>query len=148
MANTYTSLHYHFTFSTKDREMWIDREWRYRLWEYLGGMIRNMDGYSHEIGGVADNVHLLVSLKPTHMISKFMQEVKKTSSAWVHDELRIPGFAWQDGYAAFTVSASALPKVIAYVKNQEEHHRTKSFRKELEEMLTKSGVAFDPKYLD
>ena len=148
MANTYTSLHYHLTFSTKARETWIDREWRYRLWEYLGGMIRNMGGVSHEIGGVADHVHLLVSLKPTHMLSKVMQEVKKASSVWVHDELRIPGFAWQDGYAAFTVSASALPKVIAYVKNQEEHHRTKSFRQELEEMLTKSGVVFDPKYLD
>ncbi len=111
-------------------------------------MIRNMGGVSHEIGGVADHVHLLVSLKPTHMLSKVMQEVKKASSVWVHDELRIPGFAWQDGYAAFTVSASALPKVIAYVKNQEEHHRTKSFREELEEMLMKSGVVFDPKYLD
>ena len=148
MANTYTSLHYHLTFSTKAREMWIDREWRYRLWEYLGGMIRIMGGVSNEIGGVADHVHLLVSLKPTHMLSKVMQEVKKASSVWVHDELRIPGFAWQDGYAAFTVSASALPKVIAYVKKQEEHHRTKSFREALEEMLMKSGVVFDPKYLD
>ena len=104
MANIYTSLHYYIIFSTKDREMWIDREWRYSLWEYLSG-------HSHEIGGVAVHVHLLVSLKPTQMISKVVQEVKKSSSAWVHDKVRVPGFAWQDGYAAFTVSASALSKV-------------------------------------
>jgi putative transposase len=148
MPNTYTSLHYHIIFSTKNREPWIDREWRYRLWEYLGGTVRNLGGHSHETGGVADHVHLLVSLKPTQMISKVMQEVKKSSSMWVHDELRISGFAWQDGYAAFTVSASVLPKVLSYVQNQEEHHRTRTFREELEELLTKSGVVFDPKYLD
>lgn len=116
--------------------------------KYLVGTVRNLGGHSHEIGGVSDHVHLLLSLKPTQMISKVMQEVKKSSSKWVHDELHIPGFAWQDGYAAFTVSVSVMPKVLAYVQNQEEHHRTRTFREELEELLTKSGVVFDPKYLD
>ena len=74
--------------------------------------------------------------------------MKKSSSGWVHDELRIQGFAWQDGYAAFTVSASALPRVVAYVRDQEKHHQTMNFREELEMLLRKSGVKFDPKYLD
>lgn len=148
MPNTYTSLHYHVFFSTRNREPWLAQEWRYRLWEYLGGCMRNLGGHSHEVGGVSDHVHLVFSLKPTQMISKVMQEIKKSSSAWVHDELRIPGFAWQDGYTAITVSPSALERVIAYVSNQEEHHRTKAFREEMEEFLSKSGVAFDPKYLD
>ena len=148
MPNTYTSLHYHFVFSTRNRERWIAPEWRYRLFEYLGGTLRGMGGHSHEIGGVADHVHLVVSLKPTHTVSKVLQELKKNSSSWVHDELHIPGFAWQDGYAAFTVSASALPDVVAYARDQEEHHRTRSFREELELLLKKSGVSFDPKYLD
>ncbi len=148
MPNTYTSLHYHIVFSTRNREPWISREWRPRLFEYLGGTLRGMDAHSHEVGGVADHVHLVVSLKPTHMIAKVLQELKKASSMWVHEEMHVPEFAWQDGYAAFTVSASVLPEVVAYVRGQEEHHRTRSFREELEIMLRKSGVSFEPKYLD
>jgi putative transposase len=140
MPNTYTSLHYHIVFSTKNRTP--------RLFEYLGGTLRGLGAHAHETGGVADHVHLVLSLKPTHMIAKVLQELKKASSAWVHEEMRVPDFAWQDGYAAFTVSASALPEVVAYVHGQEEHHRTRSFREELEIMLKKSGIHFDPKYLD
>ncbi|MDB6003231.1 MAG: Transposase like protein [Prosthecobacter sp.] len=148
MPNTYTSLHYHIVFSTRNREPWISRKWRQRLFEYLGGAQRGMDAHSHEVGGVADHVHLVFSLKPTHMISKVLQELKKASSGWVHEEMHVSEFAWQDGYAAFTVSASALPEVVAYVRGQEEHHRTRSFREELEIMLRKSGVSYEPKYLE
>ncbi len=148
MPNTYTSLHYHIIFSTRNREPWFTKELRPRLFEYLGGTIRGLGGHSHEVGGVSDHVHLAVSLKPTHTISKVLQELKKNSSAWIHEELKIPSFAWQDGYAAFTVSASVLPDVVAYVREQEEHHRTRSFREELEMMLKKSGVSFDQGYLD
>jgi putative transposase len=77
-----------------------------------------------------------------------LQELKRNSSAWVHKELLIPDFGWQDGYAAFTVSSSGLPAVVKYVHDQEEHHRTRNFGEELEILLKKSGVAFDPKYLD
>ena len=148
MPNTFTSLHYHIFFSTKNREPWIAKEYRDRLWEYLGGTIRGLGGHPHQIGGVADHVHLAMGLKPTHSVSKVMQELKKASSSWVHDELRLPGFAWQDGYTALTVSASVLPKLVDYVANQEQHHRRKTFREEMEEFLRKAGVKFDPKYLD
>jgi REP-associated tyrosine transposase len=148
MPNTFTSFHYHVVFSTKNREPWLAKEWRHRLFEYLGGSIRGLHGHPHEVGGISDHVHLAVSLKPTHMVSKVLQELKKNSSRWVRQELHVQNFAWQDGYAAFTVGTSALPKVVAYVQNQEEHHRTRSFREELELLLKKSGVSFDPKYLD
>jgi putative transposase len=148
MPNTYTSLHYHIFFSTKNREPWIAKECRDRLWEYLGGTVRGLGGHPNQIGGVADHVHLVVSLKPTHSIAKVLQDLKKGSSAWIHNELRIPGFAWQDGYTALTVSASVLPKLVEYIVNQEPHHRHKTFRDELEEFLRKAGVKFDPKYLD
>jgi putative transposase len=118
------------------------------LWEYLGGTIRGLGGHPHQIGGVADHVHLAVGLKPTHSLAKVLQDLKKRSSVWVHDELRIPGFAWQDGYTALTVSASVLPKLVKYIVNQEAHYRHKTFRDELEEFLRKAGVKFDPKYLD
>ena len=148
MPSTYLSLHYHIVFGTKDRVPFINPEWRDRLHEYLGGTVRGLGGFPEGVGGVADHVHLLVGLKATHCLADFMRELKKASSVWVHDEIRLDSFAWQEGYAAFTVSATARDAVKTYIANQEEHHRVKSFREELIEMLERAGVEYDPKYLD
>jgi REP element-mobilizing transposase RayT len=148
MASTYLSLHYHLVFSTKNREALIAPEWRARLYDYLGGTIRGLGGFPEGVGGVADHVHLLVGLKATSCISDVMRELKKASSAWVHDEIGLRTFAWQEGYAAFTVSATSRDGVKQYIASQEEHHRLKSFREELLEMLGKAGIQYDPKYLD
>jgi REP element-mobilizing transposase RayT len=147
MPSTHTSLHYHLVFSTKQREPWIDTNWRAELHAYLGGIVKGLGGHPEGIGGVADHVHLLVSLKPTTCLSDFMRDLKKSSSVWVK-ESRLRDFQWQEGYAAFTVSASARESVQRYIASQEEHHRVKSFREELVEFLKKSGVSYDPKYLD
>jgi putative transposase len=147
MPSTYTSLHYHLVFSTKNREPIIDPGWRTDLHSYLGGIVKGLDGLPQGIGGVADHVHLLVSLKPTTSIADFMRELKKSSSAWVKESKR-SAFQWQEGYAAFSVSASVRESVQRYIACQEEHHRVKSFREELAEFLEKSGVAYDPRYLD
>ncbi len=77
-----------------------------------------------------------------------MRELKKASSMWAHDEIRLPAFAWQEGYAAITVSPSSLEEVRRYIENQKEHHRERSFRDELKIMLQRSGVKFDERYLD
>jgi REP element-mobilizing transposase RayT len=123
MASTYLSLHYHLVFATKNREAVIAPEWRSRLHEYLGGTISGLGGVSQRVGGVADHVHLLVGLKATHCLADILRELKKASSAWVHEKIGLRNFAWQEGYAAFTVSAPARPAVQQYIVNQEEHHR-------------------------
>ncbi len=148
MPSTHTSLHYHLVFATKDRQPLIAPDWRPRLHEYLGGTVRGLGGVPQGIRGVADHVHLLVALKPTHCLSDFMRELKKASSVWVAQEIPLPSFRWQEGYGAFTVSASAREAVQAYIANQEQHHRAKSFREELVEFLEKSGVEYDARYLD
>ena len=148
MSSTYLSLHYHLVFSTKDRQPTIEDVWRPRLHDYLGGTIRGLGGFPQEIGGVQDHVHILVGLKATHRLSDFMRELKKASSAWVHDQLGHSEFAWQEGYAAFTVSATSRDSVVKYIANQPEHHRHRSFREELIELLARAGVEYDPKYLD
>ena len=148
MPSTYLSLHYHLVFGTKNRMPLIEAAWQLRLHEYLGGTIRGLGGFPQEGGGVADHVHLLVGLKATHCLADVMRELKKASSAWVHDELGILGFAWQEGYAAFTVSATAREAVRSYIARQEEHHRVRSFREEVVEMLEKAGITYDPKFLD
>ncbi len=95
-----------------------------------------------------DHVHLLVGLKATHSLADVVRELKKASSVWVHEQIGVPTFAWQIGYAAFTVSANIREAVERYIANQAEHHRTKSFREELIEMLDRAGIVYDPKYLD
>ena len=148
MPSTYLSLHYHLVFGTKDRVPLIEAAWRLRLHEYLGGTIRGLGGFPQEVGGVADHVHLLVGLKATRCLADVMRELKKASSVWVHDELGISAFAWQEGYAAFTVSATAREAVRSYIAKQEDHHRVRSFREEVVEMLEKAEIAYDPKFLD
>jgi putative transposase len=148
MPSTYLSLHYHLVFSTKDRAPLIEPSWRSRLHEYLGGTVAGLEGFPQGVGGMADHVHLLVSLKATHCLADFMRELKKASSAWVHDEIGMQRFAWQGGYAAFTVSPSVRSEVQSYIARQEVHHRKKSFREELVELLKKTGVEYDTRYLD
>jgi REP element-mobilizing transposase RayT len=145
--STFLSLHYHFVFSTKNREGVIAPAWRGRLHDYIGGTMRNLGGVSEGVGGVADHVHVLARLRATHCVADFMRDVKAGASAWVHDEIGARGFAWQDGYAAFTVSATAVVSVQRYIAGQEEHHRTRTFNEELAEFLAKAGVEYNPKFL-
>ncbi|MEX2172518.1 MAG: IS200/IS605 family transposase [Pirellulales bacterium] len=147
MPSTHTCLLYHIVFATKNRDPVLSKDWQDRLHEYLGGAVRGMGGVPQGVGGVADHVHLLVALKPTHCLADFMRELKKASSTWVATTF-IEGFHWQEGYAAFTVSASARAAVQDYIAGQEEHHRHKSFREELIEFLQKSGIEYDERYLD
>ncbi len=146
--STYASLHYHIVFSTKFRTNFIHCSWAERLHEYLGGITKSLDGYPQGIGGIEDHVHLLVGLKPTILISDFMRELKKSSSRWVHETIGQSEFGWQEGYSIFSVSATARTSVRKYIANQREHHRVKSFREELVEMLEQAEVSFDPRYLD
>jgi putative transposase len=148
MPSTYISLHYHLIFSTKNRQNLINDGWRDRLFAYLGGIITGLNGVPEGIGGVSDHVHLLVGLKATHCLSDVLRELKKRSSTWIHEQIGLSSFAWQEGYAAFTVGATSRDAVLNYIANQQEHHRTKSFREELIELLTRANISFDLKFLD
>src|ERR1700720_5010620 len=107
MPSTYLSLHYHLVFGKKNRQPFIAPQWRSRLHEYLGGTVAGLGGFPQGVGGIADHVHLLVGLKATHCLADFLRELKKGASGWVHDDLHIRPFAWQEGYSAFTVSPTA-----------------------------------------
>jgi len=128
MANTYTSLHYHVVFSTKDRERWITQDIEQEVWRYLAGVANQQGMQALKIGGLEDHLHLVLALPPTHTVSKAVQLLKGSSSHWIR--LRFPefeAFRWQDGYGAFTVSKSALPATIAYVERQRERHLSRTY---------------------
>jgi REP element-mobilizing transposase RayT len=147
MPSTHVSLHYHLVFSTKNRDPWINPTHRERIHEYIGGTIRGLGGVSHAVGGVADHVHVFAGLRTTHCLADVMRELKSESSAWIHNELRLGGFAWQEDYGAFTVSASHMESVTNYVRHQAEHHRAKTFQDEYVEMLKRGMLKFDEAYL-
>ncbi|MGB8354430.1 MAG: IS200/IS605 family transposase [Chthoniobacteraceae bacterium] len=148
MANTCISLNIHIIFSTKDRTPMINAEWRERLWAYLGGIARENKMRALEIGGVADHVHMLVSLPSTLSMAKAVQLLKGNSSKWINETF--PGnirFQWQEGYGAFSVSSSQIKATVEYIQGQEGHHRKKSFQEEYLAFLKKHGVSYDERYL-
>jgi REP element-mobilizing transposase RayT len=106
MANTYTCLHYHIIFSTKNRERWITPDIEPRLWAYLGGIAReNRLVPLTIVGGIEDHIHLVLNVPPSVALSKALQLLKGGSSKWMHETFpTLRGFGWQDGYGAFTVS--------------------------------------------
>ena len=145
--STFASLHYHIVFSTENRHPTIEDTWLSRLHDYLGGIVKSLDGFPQGIGGIEDHVHLLVGLRPTHCISDFMRELKKSSSNWVHETIDCKKFQWQEGYGIVSVSPTAREQVKAYIANQREHHRAKTYLDEYVEFLNKAGVDYDPRYL-
>ncbi len=147
MPSTHLSLHYHLVFSTKNREGWFNMEQRERIHRYLGGVIRGMDGVAHAVGGTADHVHVFAGLRATHRLADVMREVKADSSSWIHRELGLAGFNWQEGYGAFTISAGHIEKVRQYVLDQESHHRRTTFQEEYIILLRKGLVEYDDRYL-
>lgn len=147
MPSTHLSLHYHLVFSTKDRDPAIVPAWRERLHSFLGGIVGQLDGVPESVGGVADHVHLLVGLGATHRLADVMREMKSVSSRWVHEEIGVRSFAWQEGYGAFTVGAPQCVSVREYIARQEEHHRTRTFQDEYLEFLQRGGVEYDDRYI-
>jgi REP element-mobilizing transposase RayT len=148
MANTYTSLHYHVIFSTKDRERWLVPEIEQRVWEYIGGIARAHRMTALQVGGIEDHIHALVTAPPTIAPFQIAQFLKGDSSKWIHEEFSaLRNFGWQDGYGAFTVSKSNIPAVIQYIQNQREHHRKKTFQEEYLEFLHANNIEYDERYL-
>ena len=148
MANTFTNLLFHIVFSTKHRAPFIREPLRERLYGYMGGILREEGGILLEIGGIPDHVHLLARLKADCSVAEAVRTIKSGSSKWVHQTFpERADFAWQTGYAAFSVSESQVGAVRRYIKNQEEHHARLSFKDELIALLQKHGIEFDERYL-
>ena len=148
MPHSYVSNLVHYIFSTKERFPLIDSELESRLWPYMGGIARDNGMKALAVGGTTDHVHTLLSLPATLSAAKAIQLIKGGSSKWVHDRLpRYRKFAWQDGYGAFSVSASQVKSVISYIDCQKEHHRKKTFEEEFLEFIDRHDVAYDRRYV-
>ena len=148
MTHTYTQLIYQLVWSTKEREALIPPIFQERLYQYMGGTLRQHHAVCLEIDGVEDHVHILAGIPPSVAIAKLIREVKVSSSKWLQrDVLGGRSFAWQEGYGAFSVSRSHMGPIAEYIQNQEQHHKSTSFKDEFLTLLRKNGVEFDERYL-
>jgi REP element-mobilizing transposase RayT len=147
--HSFTSCHLHVVFSTKERRRLITLDLQQRLWPYLGGIARENKIKALCVGGVEDHVHILLSLPSTVAISKAVQLLKGNSSKWIHETFPAQhGFAWQEGYGAFSIGISGVDDTIKYIQSQSEHHRTKLFKEEFVAFLKKHGLEYDEAMLD
>jgi len=148
MSQSFTNLLYHLIFSTKDRRPLITVEYQLHLYDYIGGIIRNLGGISLGIDGVEDHVHVLAKLRPDKALSDVLRVLKCNASGWMHDVFpTLAEFSWQRGYAAFTVSQSNLQQVQRYLARQKEHHSGVSFRDEFILFLKANGIEYDERFI-
>jgi putative transposase len=147
MPQSHASLHCHIVFSTKHRHPWITPDAQPRLFEYIGGILRNNSSRLIAAGGTPDHVHLLASLSRTLAVADALRLIKSNSSGWLHEELGVAHFNWQTGFGAFAVSYSDIDQVTAYLANQEQHHRRATFQEEYLELLRRHDLEWDNRYV-
>ena len=147
MANTYTQLYTHIVFHTKSTGIVMRDEDLVRVFQYIGGIIRDEGAIPFAIGGVADHIHILMSLPKTVSLSDLMRIIKARSSKWLRrlDSYYEP-FSWQDGYGAFSVSPSLMERTKQYILGQAEHHKVKTYHDEYCETLNAYGIDYDEYY--
>jgi len=145
MPHSYTKNLLHVVFSTRERKPTIPAAAFAELWAAMAGIGRNHSLTVIKIGGMADHVHILFALPADIALAHAVQVFKANSSRWMRQ--RAQEFAWQQGYGAFSVSASVAGAVRKYIENQAEHHKRRSFEDEFLALLKKSGVTYDPKFV-
>ena len=148
MANTYTQIHIQAVFVVQGRNCIIKKSWKDELHKYIVGIIQNNGHKVLAINGMPDHIHVFLGLRPSQSLSDLMQDVKGSSSRWINEKRLVSShFSWQEGYGAFSYSKSHVDQVIDYIKNQEIHHRKKSFMEEYLEFLEKFEISYDKRYI-
>ena len=148
MANTYSQLYTHLVFAVKGRQSLIQPDWKETLYKYIAGIISNQKQKLMIINGMPDHVHILIGIKPDKSISELVRDIKSHSSSFIREQGFVKGrFEWQEGFGAFSVSQSQVPKLILYIQNQELHHKKRSFQSEYLEFLKDYEIDFKPEYL-
>ncbi len=138
----------HVVFSTKERQPFLDTAIRPELHGYLATVARNAGCEAYRVGGVTDHVHLAIRLSRTLTIADLIEQLKTSSSKWLKTQsTALEYFSWQRGYGCFSVGPTDLDALVAYIDNQEEHHRKRTFQEEFRMFLQKYGVEFDEAYV-
>ena len=147
MANTYTQLYTHIVFHVKSTGIIMREEDLERVFQYIGGIIREEGAIPFAVGGVADHIHILTTLPKNMSLADFMRVIKANSSKWLRRlDSYYESFRWQDCYGAFSVSPSLMKRTTHYIFTQAEHHKTKTYHDEYCEVLDAYGIEYDERY--
>ncbi|WP_312075307.1 IS200/IS605 family transposase [Chryseobacterium sp.] len=148
MSQSLNKIYVHLIFSTKNRVPFLTDDIKDELFNYLGGVCKNLECNPLQVGGYKDHVHILCLLSKKMTLVKLLEEVKSSSSKWIKtkDE-KFSNFYWQSGYGAFSVNPTETDLVKKYIQNQEEHHKVKNFQDEYRAFLKKYDVEYDEKYV-
>lgn len=148
MPQSLSAVYIHLVFSTKNRTPFLrDHKIRTELHKQLGGISKTLECPPLLVGGAEDHVHLLSRFGRKITQADWVKELKRVSNLWLKEEFGLADFAWQGGYADFSVSVSNLDQVRRYIANQEKHHRKTSFQDEVRGLLRKHQIEWDERYI-
>jgi putative transposase len=149
MSQSLSQVYLHIVYSTKHRIAWLDDERvRNNLYAFMAGVFKGQGSPALIINGPADHVHILCRMSRTITIAKLVEASKADPSRWVKQQgLKYADFHWQNGYGAFSVSASKVDDVYGYIERQQEHHATLSFQDEYRELCRRHGNEWDERYV-
>lgn len=148
MPQSLSKVYTHIIFSTKYRQNLIDDAIKTALFEYIGGICKGLECNPIQVGGYQNHIHILCLLSRKISQMKLLEEIKKGSSKWIKTMgSNYADFYWQRGYGIFSVHPHEIDVVINYIKNQEKHHKTRSFQEEYRAFLNKYHVDYDERYV-
>lgn len=148
MPNTYSQLYVQIVFAVKYRQNLISKNNREELHKYITGIVQNREQKMLAIFCMPDHIHIFVNIKPAISISDLVRDIKSNSTKFINENNWVKGkFSWQEGFGAFSYSKSHISNVINYILNQEEHHKTKTFKAEYLDFLEKFEIEYNEKYL-
>lgn len=148
MPQSLSKVYVHITFSTKHRVNSIDDQIAKPLFEYIGGICKQMECNPVIVGGYRNHIHILCLLSRKVAQMKLLENVKKSSSKWIKTQgSTYSDFYWQDGYGIFSVNPAEIDVVATYIANQETHHKKKDFKNEFRAFLKKYDVPYNEQYV-
>jgi len=148
MAGTYSQVYIQIVFAVKGRANLISKKWKEDLNKYIAGIIKGKEQKPIIVNGMPDHIHVFAGLRPSMAIADLVRDIKNNSSNLINDNKFVKGkFYWQEGYGVFSYSHSHIETVYNYIKNQEEHHKKKTFQQEYVELLKKFEIEYNEKYL-
>jgi len=146
MPQSLAKVYIHIVFTTKTGFPFIAESVRPELQSYMIGILSNLGIFTHEIYANPDHIHILCTLPRTITMADLVSKVKTSSSKWIKTK-GIHDFDWQDGYGVFSVSASKVPVVEKYIRNQPEHHKQANYKDELRQFFKEYEIDFDERYV-
>ena len=148
MDNTLSQIDNHFVFAVENRQCLIRKEWKSELYKYMAGIALEYECKALVTNGMADHIHMLISMSPKISPSDLMYNIKRSSSMWINEEKFIRyKFIWQEGFGVFSYGKSQIPDIANYIENQEKHHKKRTFIEEYKEFLKVFEIEYDERYV-